>query len=49
VEFNYSIIEKGCFFTKLCVMDELIDEVSRLLVLVGLAARQIGDVVTGRV
>ena len=30
------------------VTDELLDEVSRLLVLVGLAARQIGDVVTGQ-
>jgi len=31
------------------VMDELLDEVSQLLVLVGLAAWQIGDVVTGQV
>jgi len=31
------------------VMDELLDEVSQLLVLVGLAARQIRDVVTGQV
>ena len=30
------------------VTDELLDEVSQLLVLVGLAARQIGDVITGR-
>jgi len=29
------------------VMDELINKVSWLLVLVGLAAQQIGDVVTG--
>ena len=33
---------------KLFVTDKLIDEVSQLLVLVGLAARQIGDIITGR-
>jgi len=31
-----------------CVTNKLIKEVSRLLVLVGLAARQIRDVVTGQ-
>jgi len=30
-------------------MDKLLDKVSQLLVLVGLAAQQIGNVVTGRV
>jgi len=30
-------------------MDKLINKISQLLVLVGLAARQIGDVVTGQV
>jgi len=29
------------------VTDKLLDKVSRLLVLVGLAAQQIGDIVTG--
>ena len=31
------------------VMNELVDKVLQLLVLVGLSARQIGDVVTGQV
>ena len=31
------------------VTDELIDEILRLLVLVGLAAQQVGDIVTGQV
>ena len=37
-----------CIFPILVVTDELLDEVLQLLVLVGLAAQQVGDIVTGQ-